>query len=1497
MQTQSQFLAQDGTSQAGRMRKALDPDSIAVDERSPRDLLAFAQKFARELRYINEQNQADGDWSAFLGDADLDELAAFLIDPAQFDSQPEKKARFSRPHLALFLTFLQLLQNARAQLNSLTRRHLEFYYREALALTSRKAQPDQVHLLVELADQQEQFLLPAGTLFDAGPDASGQAVFFRSDEDLLASQASVASVKSLFAQRKVIGIREARQSPDTLIELIPANHDVLAEGKLAERSFLAMLMMALGAPVPGSRLEPYPGPRAVDAALLAELDTLLAFVPNVLYMPFSTFRSLMQLKAVQETASQPWSQVNASLEAAARARLKDPAFVLDRSEPANFEKNLLAALGRSQFGDLFNELPDVDDIYGVYRRREREDVIEFIQSTLFMAPGDFAAMMAIVEEINGRWRQVYEILRSAGRKKQRAHPEHQLQPPQIRTYVTDKFNDLVQRTLGAIDYSSIQGARPASFDECHARILVLEDYFHMPAENFVLIRQLNAGQEDTRPWEWEQLYAILEEAHNLKAIADRRAALKALNETQGFQAMLLYALGDPNPGDALPLSRVFDQLDAVKDRDYLVSDLFLDPANFSYLLSVLAKGKRAAAEEWANAYIILELAQRRKRNWTVPPARIENWQNLYVASDARQVQVRLSTEAEGVTPRWRTFGAGFAATPGAAQTQPGTIGFAISSPQLALAEGKRSITLTIEFEESAFDRDALALAIQDTSPFQVSLSSGSEMVACQNVSLRLLPALTRLPGASEAYQRALQFTILLDEQAPAVEPLAAGPGIRAPWPVLQLALADLPPAEGAGSGPQKRYAAFQNLALKKIHLKTDVAGLSGLLLQNDSGPLDPQKPFEPFGLSPVVGSSFALAHRELSCKKLDQLSFAIEWLNAPDNFSSYYLGYLKSEEREITPANNLATSPIANNTSFSARLKLYDNRSLFAIGSLPLFNADPKNPSIGASQPSQATIAGSAISAALPTYQRALAPTQPASLLDWRRYWKLELLGPDFQHSAYPRAAAGCASKIVPGSSSDPKPQPYAINAPYTPAIKSLRLGYSSALEIDPSGDDFSQQPDHLYHVEPFGFRDLSAGPAQPFSFLPQFENEGELYIGIHNLKPPQSLALLFQMAEGSADPSLERQPVRWSYLDGSSWASLEEGQLLADSTQGLLNSGILQFNLPPAASGSLLPPDAYWLRAGIPASSRSVADTIAIHTQALRATFADQNNDPQRLAQPLPADSIHSLAEPLPQVQAVHQPYSSFGGKRPDQASSFYTRVSERLRHKNRALTAWDYEHLVLEAFPSIYKVKCLPVGTAEDPRLADVVQVIVIPDIQGKLPFDPFEPRLPADVLAQIEAYLLQHAPALAQVQVKNPTYVRLKTRLGVRLRADGNPGYFKSLLNEELQRYLAPWAYDRSAEIVFGGRINASLIVNFLESRPYVDYVAGIKLFTSLDGQPYEPYETSGVAQLGEVSALAPDAILVSDRAHEIDLIAEEGYEQEYFTGINYMKIELDFQIAAG
>ncbi|NJN17065.1 MAG: hypothetical protein HC822_12725 [Oscillochloris sp.] len=902
------------------------------------------------------------------------------------------------------------------------------------------------------------------------------------------------------------------------------------------------------------------------------------------------------------------------------------------------------------------------------------------------------------------------------------------------------------------------------------------------------------------------------------------------------------------------------------------------PANFQLIKDTVAGAEQRAAqkraedtEAWRKVYTILELAEDRKRGRQEPRAEAEQWQNVYAAPDATLVQAQPGQAAE-VTPRWHTFGA--APTTEDPVVTPAVRGLTIASPLLALAEGNRTITLRVLFRPEHFAEVAIKAALEH-GPFRVLLSAGGELQEARQaqpedeepapISLESVSV-----GRGEDQIGILTFVLKLSSQASPIEPLPAGAGISSPWPLLQLLLADRQAAN------DQIYRALLPLRLQQIELEVQVSGISGLSLQNDDGALNPKKPFEPFGFTPAAGSSLYIAHPELCAKKLDSFDLQITWLGAPASFKEYYRGYsgYASPESE----NTKIASPISANSAFQAQLRLHDQRAPFDIAPLQLF-AEPD-----AAVARTITISGSAITAKYKGYRTLRHLNTSDELLEWSRFWQLELLAPDFLHRVYPQAATGYANRRI-----NKEPAPYIVNQPYTPKIKSITAGYVARETIDPAAGA-GPSGGSLRHLEPFGH--LAPAPADDglYPFLPQYTNEGELYIGIADLAPPQNLTLLFQLAEGSADPGLAHTPPDWYYLDGNHWQSLARGRILADSSNGLLNSGIITIDLPPVAPSTRLPAGLYWIKAAVARNSRSIADTVAIEAQAVRATFVDRNNLLDHLRQALAPGSISGLAEPQAQIRALHQPYSSSGGKGPEDAARFYTRISERLRHKDRALTGWDYERMVLEAFPEIYKVKCLPAGTSGDPRQADAIQVIVIPDIRGKLPFDPFEPKVAADTLARITDHLAARTPAAAQFRVSNPAYIRLQVRLGVRLRPGYNPGFHLQLLNQELQRYLAPWAYDRGAEIVFGGRVNANLIVNFVEERPYIDYVAGIKLFIRAGD------DSHAIVEVKAPYSISSDAILVSDRRHVIDLIGEERYQEQYFTGINYMQIELDFQVGS-
>ena len=101
------------------------------------------------------------------------------------------------PHYGLWLTFLQLFQHARGEMNEFTGRHLDFYFREVLRLGNRAAEPDKVHLLFELAKGVENRLLSAGTLFRAGKDALGKPVSYALERDIVVNCATVAELRGL----------------------------------------------------------------------------------------------------------------------------------------------------------------------------------------------------------------------------------------------------------------------------------------------------------------------------------------------------------------------------------------------------------------------------------------------------------------------------------------------------------------------------------------------------------------------------------------------------------------------------------------------------------------------------------------------------------------------------------------------------------------------------------------------------------------------------------------------------------------------------------------------------------------------------------------------------------------------------------------------------------------------------------------------------------------------------------------------------------------------------------------------------------------------------------------------------------------------------------------------------------------------------------------------------------------------------------------------------
>ena len=92
------------------------------------------------------------------------------------------------PHLALFVSFVKLLEFTQERFNQLTKRHLDFYYKNILLIEKLPATADKVHIIFELAKNSLVEKIAENTELDAGKDANGNKLIYKTTEELIANK-------------------------------------------------------------------------------------------------------------------------------------------------------------------------------------------------------------------------------------------------------------------------------------------------------------------------------------------------------------------------------------------------------------------------------------------------------------------------------------------------------------------------------------------------------------------------------------------------------------------------------------------------------------------------------------------------------------------------------------------------------------------------------------------------------------------------------------------------------------------------------------------------------------------------------------------------------------------------------------------------------------------------------------------------------------------------------------------------------------------------------------------------------------------------------------------------------------------------------------------------------------------------------------------------------------------------------------------------------------
>lgn len=800
--------------------------------------------------------------------------------------------------------------------------------------------------------------------------------------------------------------------------------------------------------------------------------------------------------------------------------------------------------------------------------------------------------------------------------------------------------------------------------------------------------------------------------------------------------------------------------------------------------------------------------------------------------------------------------------------QAARLGFAVASQVLLLREGQRQITLDLVFEtlraqpwsklgnilrhlpniKDTIADDKAKFFAYFSKMFQLSLTTAEGWLDIAEYK----PAYHATDASVK--NNAIRLEFCLPENAPAICAYNAaihGDQLTTILPVLRCTLRE--------NYLQYPYDIVRQLVLREVRIRVDVQGCSDLLLHNNIGQLSPLSPFQPFGPMPEVGSYFIVGHEETRSKELLDWNLDIEWSGLPNvvgGFNRWYEGYLLPRE---------------NNQFVVNASVLVDGRWKSAPQTFSLFSQGVKNGSVYLRAETNLSAAS-----AIP-YSSVDAVTEKPkafvySPLTRNGLFKFTLQGPvgAFGQREYPNLLAEVLThntRVKNSRLARPVPNP-----PYTPEINSIRLNYSAQSIItlaDTSREEQVTSREQYFHLHPLGWELISPLRHSRLYFLPQYAQAGSLFIGVE-ASDIQQLSLLFHLKNNSlpvddaqlASLNSGRQVslrsasdlISWHYLSENQWRPLDVRNILSDSTQGFMTSGIVTLLMPEKMTkgDTIMPGHLYWLKITADYCLAHFSEIFSVYAQAVKASWVSGDHPPAAQPMQLPADTIKRTRQTIAGINGVIQISNSFGGVPAESNANMRRRISERLRHKNRALAPLDYEMLILEAFPQVFKVKCFA-NLRSDPVIPVSPGHLLIVVVPHPDPADAqdYQPYFDGHTIVAIKEFVQALSPEVVKIAVENPLYEEIQVRCAVHFRKGLHAGRHQNLLNQALCDYLSPWSPGGNT-VHFGWSLSEQEIKSFIQNLDYIDHVTDFSLLRVAPraGGLFRLDDTAAPVQPGEI-----------------------------------------------
>lgn len=432
------------------------------------------------------------------------------------------------------------------------------------------------------------------------------------------------------------------------------------------------------------------------------------------------------------------------------------------------------------------------------------------------------------------------------------------------------------------------------------------------------------------------------------------------------------------------------------------------------------------------------------------------------------------------------------------------------------------------------------------------------------------------------------------------------------------------------------------------------------------------------------------------------------------------------------------------------------------------------------------------------------------------RYIRAFLRSGDFGWSNYLRQVAQFATDAAgPGDATMPE-------FPSAPIASSITLAYTTT----------SVAAESVEARSGWRRRRFAGGAFAPFRLaVDEAGSRGQVAIGIDvgTEALGTTMSLYFLIDSAAPCGAVDEPDARWEWWGGGMWHPLDT----ADGTLLMRESGLLRFVAPIAWESGCPDVDAptgRWIRLVTTAPSRlGVLREVVVDAVVAEFDSPALDNDPT-VADALPPGTIKGVLTPVRGVKKVTN-VASVRGRRAEEADAYARRASALVRHRDRAVAAWDYEQLALIAFPEIVSARALPHTAPDDDFAPGTVGLLVLPDRRNDL-----QPRPSVSLAQRLAGELEPRMPLGATLAVLCPRYEEVTVTADIVLRR-GVPALIGvAAVEAALDSLLHPGAV---TPVRWGRDLYSSALIAALEKVPEVDAVEDFALFhaATATGTPVE------------------------------------------------------------